>query len=173
MVLIKVNTYRHYFNDRVAVKTINQEDTDTNIKNILPSDVIGNLDKFNISLSLSYPRRADIVISPTKDSLENDNITKLFSGDVITSKHELKIRIRMNSYPTPPASGGRPRAAAAPTPNQLQDPSLPRGRVIMGDEDDEAYGGGLRSSKRRKSKKRKSKRRKSKKKMKRTKKYKR
>jgi len=150
MVLINVKTYRHYFNDRVAVKTISQKDTDTNIKNILPSDVMGELDKFNVSFSLSYPDRENIEKWPTPDILKNSNIEDLFSSYIITSQHELNIRIRMNSYPTS---------------NQLQATALPRGQVIMGEnevenegDDGEAYGGGLRSSKRRKSKKRKSKR---------------
>lgn len=151
MVLIKVNTYRHFFNGQSpTAHTSRQEDTDTNIKDILPPGVMENLDDYNISFSLSYPGREDIEISPTIDSLNNDNITKLFPNHIITYNHELNIRIRL----------ARNSLNLAP---RRQDSPLPRARRVTtqvpeDDDDDEAYGGGLRSSKRRKSKKRKSKR---------------
>lgn len=154
MVLIKVKTIR--YDTTVGIITRKQIDPDTDIKNILPSDVMRELDKFNVSLSLSYPGREDIEISPTIDSLKNDNITKLFSKHIITSENELKIRIRMKPPPTAQAR----RAVPSATPTAQARRAVPSAPNVQDDEDDdpEAYGGGLRSSKRRKSKKRKSKR---------------
>jgi hypothetical protein len=147
MVLINVKTYRHLLNGQSpTAHTSSQANIDTPIKDILPPGVMSNLNDYNISFSLSYPGRENIEKSSTIYILNNYNIEDLFSSYIITPQHELNIRIGLAQNSPNPA------------------PRLPRVRPVntldsRDDADDgEVYGGGLRSSKRRKSKKRKSKR---------------